>query len=43
MAFLCIWLVKHFGYWKIATAPAVNAVAYTGHSTGLQLQPVWDF
>lgn len=37
MAFLCIWLVKHFGYWKIATAPAVNAVAYTGHSTGLQL------
>lgn len=41
MAFLCIWLVKHFGYWKIATVPAVNALAYIGH-TGLELWTSWD-
>lgn len=36
MAFLCIWLVKHFGYQKIAKPPAMIALAYADH-TGFQL------
>jgi len=36
MASLCIWLLKHFGYWKTAKAPAVIALADTD-CTGFQL------